>query len=459
MKKVKRLAMQALGIIASVCFLSSCSGNGYTNAIPQNVNAVMQIDISKADGQHETPVNLDFIKKTLQIDDANDCGIDLKRNIYLFETEDGNLGLCAKTSDKDKLKELIDKLAASGKSSKPVERRGNTFALVNNSLVIGFSSDAVIVSGPFLPAQMADATRTISRWLKQDEEHSAAETPIFDRLKETEGMATIVARGDALPQQLAALLTIGKPKGAGKTDIYITATLEKKGDTYLNINAETSAENETLKKALETQAAKMRPIGKRFINCAPADALCSVFTNMQGTDFLGMLHANEDLGVILAGANTAIDMDNILRSVDGQMITCINSYSADSPSLSIAAQIKDSKFLNDVDYWKKSCSQGATIETLSPNAYVYKSGETAFWFGVSKGKEFYGSTEKTLAPGILSPATVQLPVQMTSELEGKRFGIVINLKKLLSTGDGETSLVSITEPFLGNIQYILYSIK
>ncbi len=459
MKKVKRLAMQALAILASVCFLASCSGKGYTNAIPQNANAVLQIDFSKVNGQQELPISKETVKLLFPADNAEDCGIDFKHKIFLFTTVDGNMGLCAKTDDKEKITELLEKMAKSGESSRPVERRGYTFALINNSWAVGISDEATTVMGPILPAQMADATRTLTKWLKQDEEHSATETPLFDLLKEKEEAAVLAARGDALPQQLAALLTITKPKDTDNSDIYITATLEKKDNTFLNICAETTASNENLKNSLDGQSKKMRPIGKRFLDCAPADALCSIFTNMQGTDFLDMIHASKELGVMLAGANTVVDMDNILRSVDGNMLTSIKSYSADSPSLSIAAKLKDSNFLKDIEYWKKSCGAGASLETLSPNTFAYKSGNTNFWFGISKEKEFYGSTEQTLAPGILSKAAQPLPTSILTNAEGKRFAVVINIKELLGLSNENATAKSVAEPLLGGIQYILYTIK
>ena len=459
MKKVERIVLQTLAIIASVCFLASCSGKGYTNAIPQNANAVMQIDFSKADGQQNLPISKETVKLLLPAEKAEDCGIDFKHKIFLFTTDNGNMGLCAKTDDKDKLTDLLEKMAKSGQSSRPIERRGYTFALINDSWAVGISDESTVVTGPILPAQMAEATRTLTNWLKQDEEHSATETPLFDRLKDKDDAAVIVARGDALPQQLAALLTIAKPKDADNSEIYITATLEKKDNTYLNICAETTADNENLKNALAVQTQKMGPIGKRFIDCAPADALCSVFTNMQGTDFLDMIHASKELGVMLAGANTAVDMDNILRSVDGNMLTSIQSYSADSPSLSIAAKLKDSNFLKDIDYWKKSCKAGATLETLSPNTFAYRSGNASFWFGISKEKEFYGSTEQVLAPGILSKNMQPLPASLLKEAEGSRFAVVINLKELLCSGNDNATTQSLAEPLLGGIQYILYTIK
>ncbi len=40
-----------------------------------------------------------MLKSLLHVDDVDKCGIDISEKLYLFESADGNLGLCAKVSD------------------------------------------------------------------------------------------------------------------------------------------------------------------------------------------------------------------------------------------------------------------------------------------------------------------------------------------------------------------------
>ncbi len=51
----------------------------------------------------------------------------------------------------------------------------------------------------------------------------------------------------------------------------------------------------------------------------PADALAGIFMNVKGKQFLPMMQSNRSLQTLLMGINQAVDMDNIMRSVDGDM--------------------------------------------------------------------------------------------------------------------------------------------
>ena len=458
MEKVKRLFAGAIAAVCCIFINVSCSSDDYIDAIPAASKALVSVDMKSEDAQN-TLANAQILKSMLGIEKAEDCGIDLKEKLYFFENEEGMVGLCAKVSDKDDLTELFNNLAKAGKATKPTERRDFTFSLLNGSWAAGYSKEALIIVGPILPAQQAETIKSITRWLKQDDDSGITGKPIFEKLQSQEGAVTMVARADALPQTVGAMLTIGTPQGIDDSDVFIAATLSKDNAECLSINAETFATDEKADKALKAETAKMCPIGGRFVSSAHSDALCSIFINAKGSDFVDMMHNNKDLGVILAGANTAIDMDNILRSVEGNLLISVAAYSDESAQLSIAAELANENFVKDIPYWKKSSPAGATIETLGKNAYAYKSSNENFWFGISDKKEFYGSTDQALAPGILSASASPLPQAVKQAIPGKRFCITMNLQRLLGGNEQFAAVQGIIAPLLGNIKYIVYNIK
>lgn len=81
--------------------LSSCSSDDYLNVIPQNSTAIVSIDTKEWFGNSVTGDKLDYVKKIFHVEDLDECGIDLERKAYVFETVDGNIGLVLKIKDED----------------------------------------------------------------------------------------------------------------------------------------------------------------------------------------------------------------------------------------------------------------------------------------------------------------------------------------------------------------------
>ena len=79
--------------------LSSCSNTDYVNAIPKQATAIISVDAAQMSGVGSTLV----LKTLLKTTDLGKTGIDLSQKVYLFETAEGNLGVCAAVHDADLL--------------------------------------------------------------------------------------------------------------------------------------------------------------------------------------------------------------------------------------------------------------------------------------------------------------------------------------------------------------------
>lgn len=447
-----------LAAIACICIYSSCSGDKYINAIPANSNALVAIDtkaLNEQTGLHDNNI----LKSMLKVDDIEKCGIDFGSKLYLFETADGNLGCCAKVSDKSDLEDWLAELNKKGLCSKTTERRGLCFALLHGSWAVGVSSDAAVIIGPILPAQQADAIRTLDKYLKQDEDDGIKSTPIFDKVDSISSPVAMAAQLDALPDKLSAPFSIGAPKGADNSQLCIAASLSVNKGNCLSISGEPFSFNPEIDKELKASNAKLRSIKGKYSANIPGNMLCSIFLNANGQDFVSMMHNSASLGVLLAGMNTAVDMDNILRSVDGEMAFGIEEFADNNVKMSMAAQLAKEDFLNDVGYWKKSCQAGSSISDCGKNSFVYRSNNAQFWFGVSDTKEFYGSSNEQLANSILRPAKVQFPAEVRNLINGKRFAMVMNLGQLVKENKDLAPAAELLKPLFGKVDYIVYSIN
>lgn len=458
MKRLKYLTLQILAVIASVCIYSSCSGDDYMDAIPANSNALIAINAKAMQEQAGVKDN-NIAASLLKVDNIDDCGIDFSQKIYLFETVDGNLGMCAKVNSESRITDWLGDLAKKGECSKTTERRDNTFALLHGSWAVGYSGKSIVIIGPVLPSGQAEAIRTLDRYLKQDEDDGIKSSPLFDKVEEINSPIAIAAQVDALPEKLSAPFTIGAPKGADASQICIAASVTTNGNGCLNISGEPFSFNSDIDKSLKQADAKFRKIGGRYAANIPGSTLCSIFLNMKGSDFVEMMHNSPSLGVLLAGINTAIDMDNILRSVDGEMAFSVKAFSDKDIKMCMAAQLANTTFLKDVDYWKKSCQPGCSITNCGSDCYTYKSSDTQFRFGVSNGKEFYGSTDVETATAILNPAKEQFPAEVKALITGQRFCMVINVKEILGGNKEMATISDLIAPLFGKVDYIVYNIK
>lgn len=447
-----------LSLMVGICIYSSCTGDDYINAIPGNSSAVISADF-KSLSEQSNNTGEKSIASLFKLEDLSDCGIDFTGRVFIFETTDGNFGCCAKINDDDKTTAWLTELAKKGMCKMPEEKRNMTYTLLHDSWAIGYNDKAFLIVGPILPAQQPDALRDIARWLKQKDDNGIKETPLYDRLTAMDSPIAMVARLDALPDKLAAPFSLGTPKDADASQIMIAASMTTSENGTLSIEGETFSPDGQIDKEIKDGTSKLRKIGGHYTKNIPSNMLCSILTNVEGKDFVSMLHNSNSLGMMLAGINTAIDMDNILRDADGDIFIGINSYSDKDIRLTMAAQLKKTDFLKDVDYWKKSCPAGSSIETTGPNSFRFKSADANFWFGATATNEFYGSTSKDAALSILKPTAHPLSTEITKRMQGKRFCMVLNIEEMLKQNKEMETVTKFTEPIFGKVRNIIYSIK
>lgn len=443
-------------VAALALLLSSCSGDDYVNAIPDGSTALISIDLPQM--AQSVKGNPSALKGLLQIDDADDCGIDYSQKIYLFETADGNLGLCAKTDNRKTAVAWMEKLSRSGVAKQPVERKGYTFSVVKDSWMVGISDEAFLVVGPVISADQGRVQQQMVKMLGQDEDESVKGTPMFDKLDSINSGVAIVAQAQALPEKFIAPFTLGAPKDADASQVLMAASMQVTSQC-LSITGETFSFNKTVDKALREANRTYRKISGKYVPCMSDGALLGFFTNVDGREFIKLLQSNKGMQALLAGINTAIDMDNIIRSVDGDMSIVIPNVSDDAMQISIAAQLGSKDWLSDVDYWKSSCPKGGKIADWGKDSYFYTDGSTSFYFGVTTDNQFLSGNSEAAARTSILPSSTPLSKSVQSLIEGKRLCMVLNVKALESQTDDLASITSFLKPLFGDVNAIVYSIK
>ena len=303
-------------VSAFLCFsaflLCSCSKGSYLSVIPDDAPAIIAVDVA------QSGLNIDAE------------GIDTTQKVYLFETSDGTFCMAAKSTN-----------SADG------------FSILQDKWVCGYADGKMLIMGPVIPAQQEEMKKRIGRLLQQDEEESIIGTPMLAQLDSIQSPIALVAQSAALPEQFAPYFTLGAPRQASASQVCIAARISL-SDGVMQIEGSNFSLNKSIGSALADANRAFRPLKGTFASDARSQFF-SLMMNVEGGQLLPILRQNNALQALLTGINTAIDMDNILRSVDGDM-----AYMADSTlaNIEMKAQLKNRDFLKDIAYWKSSCPAG-----------------------------------------------------------------------------------------------------
>lgn len=442
-------------LLCALC-LASCSKSEYVNAIPANSTALLALDAGKMNQDKAE----NFLKSFLHLSgNMAECGIDFKEKLFVFETVDGNLGLCARVNDCGDLRDFIDNMSKSGCCTKTKKRGDNYFSDINDSWALGFSDGAMLVMGPVPASALPETHRLIAKCLKQDEERGVKSSPLYAKLDSVDASVALVVQVNALPDKFAAPLSLGVPKGADISNVYVAADIKKENGIVV-INGKTFSLNKKVNSQIEKARASFRKINASCLNTMTSDMLAGFFCNVDGKQFLPILQSNPSLQALLAGVNTAIDMDQIIRSVNGSFAIVGAGMSGHNlDGIIMRAQLGDSKWLADVGYWKQSCPVGGRIDDCGPNSYRYSGGGSTFFFGVDKNLEFYGGSDAEQVKGNLSANSNTWSKEIGRVVDGKRMAMVLNIDTAIKKIGIPQNLVNLVMPLAKDIKSIVYIVE
>lgn len=450
----------AIWASALVMILSGCKQSEFTHALPANSTALMSVDIGKASGVGSNAL----LKALLMVSNTDDGGIDLMQKAYLFETADGYLGLCAAVRDADHLVETFSAMSAKGRC-KVLDKSGDAFvSVLGDAWAVAFNDDALLVAGPVAIAEQQQMQSRLVRYLAQDAERSGMASPMFQKLDSIDAPMALVAQVKALPEQMAIPFMLGAPRDADPSQVLVAAAMKAEKQCLL-MTGHTFSFNKKTDAALQEAAQVFRPLQGSYLNTVSKDAALGLFVNVEGTRFLPLMHQNAGLQSLLTGINAAIDMDNIIKSVDGEMAITMPVLSDKKLSLTMVAQLAHSQWLADVGYWKDSCPKGGQILPWAPDGYSYQNGDDAFYFGVKGASasedsksplQFYSGTTAELARAAIVEATQPMSATAQEHLKDARLGMVVNMGDFTSDEGLAGKLLPILKDVFGDVKTIVY---
>lgn len=444
-RNVRLLKVVLVNILVGL--LASCSDNDYLNAIPDDSQLIMSINSAKVSGVG-SPV---ILKSLLHVSKVDDIGIDISSNVYFFEDAKGNFGVCAKVSDGGKLTDVLEK-----RKIVVHEKRKFRFAPLPNNWVIGYSDKAALLMGPVMPARQAEFMSQMVRYLSAGEEEGVRNSPMFEKLDSIDAPIGLVCQTRALPQQFSAPFSIGAPKNAEPDDVMFVASLKVNGGKLL-MNGETFSFKKNVNDALLSARKVYRPIEGNYVKSMSSEEVFGLFLNVDGKQFHSLVMRNRGISAMLAGINSAIDMDNILRSVDGDLSITSARMSNDGLGIRMAAKLSSASWLDDVGYWKQSVPAGGLIGDWGENCFYYKSEGTSYYFGVTPDMQYMSGCSREEALRSVESCAVPIDADLQKMIVGQKLVMIVNFKALEGTEAG--AFMSMLKPMMGNLTSIVYTLN
>ena len=434
-------------LVVFAVMLSSCSGDDYINAIPESSTLLMSTNTAKLTGVGSQQL----LKSLLHFKNIDKTGIDFSANVYFFEDARYNIGLCAKVSDDDKLADMLQQAGC-----RVEKRRGFRFALLQGNWIVGFSDVSVLLMGPVIPAAIDEMKGQMVQYLKQSEDESIKGTPLMERLQTIDAPMAMVCQASALPEQFITPFTIGAPRDASPSDIMIAASMEVSHGRLL-ISGQTFSFKKQIDEALKKAQQTYRPIKGDYVKTMSTSDGMGLFMNIDGKNFHKLIRQNRGVSTMLMGINTAIDMDNIIKSIDGDMTLIASGLGNDKLQMMMGAKLGNSNWLKDVAYWKQSVPKGGRIGDWGKNCFYYTGNQTAYYFGVTDDMQYMSGGSKDEALRSIRPSQNPINTELQQLIIGNKLVMLINFEALKD--QKAQAITSMLKPLFGELNTIVYTMK
>lgn len=434
-------------LVVFAIMLSSCSGDDYINAIPESSTLLMSTNTAKLTGVGSQQL----LKSLLHFKNIDKTGIDFSANVYFFEDARYNIGLCAKVSDDDKLADMLQQAGC-----RVEKRRGFRFALLQGNWIVGFSDVSVLLMGPVIPAAIDEMKGQMVQYLKQGEDESIKGTPLMERLQAIDAPIAMVCQASALPEQFITPFTIGAPRDASPSDIMIAASMEVSHGRLL-ISGQTFSFKKQIDEALKKAQQTYRPIKGDYVKTMSTSDGMGLFMNIDGKNFHKLIRQNRGVSTMLMGINTAIDMDNIIKSIDGDMALIASGLGNDKLQMMMGAKLGNSNWLKDVAYWKQSVPKGGRIGDWGKNCFYYTGNQTAYYFGVTDDMQYMSGGSKDKALRSIRPSQNPINTELQQLIIGNKLVMLINFEALKD--QKAQAITSMLKPLFGELNTIVYTMK
>ena len=435
--KVRFLYM--LAIVVS-CMIVSCSDNSYEDymtVIPKDAKGVAAVrfdNIVNKSGVARSPLirlvlskmgsamGADVEAKVKElIHDPSLSGIDFSRPAYVFAINDKMFGLTMKVEDQSLLNELMGTLVKLDFCSKVKESDGYQWtSLADGSARMVYSDNTLLIvlantgiANTLNPMMLA--------MMRQNADDSFVTTPQFAKLRDQkyedlQVYFNLGVEGVLQADMLKELL----PKGAKPADYeFVSGVNLREGG--VDIQGQLFSTDEKAQAEFDNCFASFKPMTGEYVNKIPKGTKLWACMGANGEQLVDLLERVPKIKEVLLAAGFVVDAEQMLRSIDGDVMICANP---DKEEVAVYAQLAQSDFMNDVDSWIDAAPKyDVTITDEGQGQYHLKGSEVDAYWGVNDNQLYVGNVAYT-------PLSVQGTNKHADDMEGALFYILADLNAI-----------------------------
>lgn len=394
------------------------------NVIPQDAKAVLVIDAKQALKQMDFSISdifkaLKHRQQQKEVDKAA-WGIDILAPMYGFVSADNYVCGVFALSDADDFEERLKDEGIAVES-----QRGFKWAH-KGEILLCFDAEKALAIGPVNKAESDGMRGKMVEWMKQ----GSHKVPILSSLKKDDGVICLRSSLGVLPQTISNQFA-GNIQNVNMDDIFLNASLKVKEKAFL-LSTELESEDENFTKYASEFDKLFRPIEAKKLPSCIEEPMFRVILNVNGEDVLPKLRENVLVRTMLVGINLCVDLDMMIKSIDGDVLFEYGSRSASSPTFVASAQIKNQDFLKNAKDWCSGSSKfGYNCQALGDKDFVLQNTHDKYFFGV-KDDFLYLSSDNGKTLQFSAPQLEKNISLVREHAQGKRLYASMDFGKMFN---------------------------
>ena len=414
-------------IIALIIAVSAIGGCYYLfgrkdvckNVIPEDAKAVMVLDAKQLVKQLDISIRdiLNFKKS----DKDEKTGIDFLSPMYGFLSNERYLCGVIALSDAKDFEEAIKDRGVSIES-----QRGFKWAY-SNQMTLCFNDEKALLLGPISQAESNNMRQKMVDWMNQGEQKN----PYLSELKKKDGILKVSSSLGVVPDINLSQYTQMIGSALDLNSVLMNAAFNI-SDNALTLSVGLTSDDNRFDKLIDQYNEHFRPIKADLVDTTSENPFLWFGTNLDGAKLLEALRKNPILRTVLVALNLQIDLDKLLKSIDGDVsFEFVDLSDLTYRNWSLKAQVNNQDFLKNVSDWDASfLSSGAKIHSLSSNNYVLTDGSTNIYFGFQDNL-FYLSENHHGSPAADNVSANSIST-LKSKIRGKRCFVTLDISRLIS---------------------------
>lgn len=403
--------------------------SAHIRVIPADATALAEFDVAEFTG--ESDLTEEKIKKMLpEKVDLSNIGVDWEQNVYVFVDAAGMNGLVLAVKDVEQVKDFLNKNSETMKCTPIEEQQGFFWTLMENSFLVGFNDEVLLVMGPTIASAQDELRQQMVGYLKQDKGESVLEAPLYKNLQEQEGFLKLTASLEMFPEYYRMFKNLGLPEHVDFSKMHmIGAVNAEKGKIVLHTGLIT--EDKELAQKMKALDDLCGEIDGDLISTAPATTIAWMGTNLKGEKFMKLASEIPALRLYLMSMNQVMDIEKMINHIDGDMACAVSMNM--TPVVRLQAQVSDLSFMDDVDYWISSSKKSGAyqFERLDEDLYrIGNGGRESIFMGL-KDKNVLFTNDQAAMKDMQDGTESDLLKPYRKDIESSKFYMWTNLSTLM----------------------------